>query len=145
MSVEVPVTVIAPSKGWVSLRLGALWRYRELLYFLIWRDIKVRYKQTALGAAWAIIQPLLHDGGLQHLLRQARADAIGRRAVSALRFAALVPWTFFANGLTQSSNSLVGNQTCCARSTSRGSSIPIAAVLVGAGRFRASRSSSCSA
>src|SRR6185503_9968867 len=53
-----PVVNIEPSKAWVSLRLGELWEYRELLYFLIWRDIKVRYKQTVLGAAWAIIQPL---------------------------------------------------------------------------------------
>jgi lipopolysaccharide transport system permease protein len=59
VSLEVPVTVIEPSRGWVSLRLRALWRARELLYFLIWRDVKVRYKQTLLGAAWAILQPLL--------------------------------------------------------------------------------------
>src|SRR3712207_9130469 len=52
-----PVVLIEPSRGWVSLQLDELWRYRELLYFLTWRDIKVRYKQTALGAAWAIIQP----------------------------------------------------------------------------------------
>jgi lipopolysaccharide transport system permease protein len=56
---EMPVTVIEPSKGWVALRLDALWRFRELLYFLVWRDVKVRYKQTVLGAAWAILQPLL--------------------------------------------------------------------------------------
>jgi hypothetical protein len=54
---EVPVTIIKPSRGWISLKLGEVWEYRELLYFLTWRDIKVRYKQTVLGAAWAIIQP----------------------------------------------------------------------------------------
>src|SRR5450759_2109271 len=54
---DVTVTIIQPSKGWVSLKLKELWEYRELLYFLTWRDIKVRYKQTALGALWAIIQP----------------------------------------------------------------------------------------
>lgn len=54
---EVPITVIRPSRGWISLNLRDLWEYRELLYFLTWRDIKVRYKQTVLGAAWAIIQP----------------------------------------------------------------------------------------
>ena len=54
-----PVLRIKPSQGWVSLKLKELWDYRELLYFLIWRDIKVRYKQTALGAAWAIIQPVM--------------------------------------------------------------------------------------
>src|SRR5205807_1393951 len=52
-------TLIEPSRGWISLELGALWRYRELLYFLVWRDIKVRYKQTLLGASWAILQPVM--------------------------------------------------------------------------------------
>ncbi len=56
---DIPVIRIEPSKGWVSLKLNELWEYRELLYFLTWRDIKVRYKQTALGAAWAIIQPFM--------------------------------------------------------------------------------------
>ena len=54
---ELPIIHIQPSKGWVSLKLRDLWEYRELLYFLVWRDVKVRYKQTLLGAAWAIIQP----------------------------------------------------------------------------------------
>ncbi len=56
---DIPIIRIEPSKGWVSLKLNELWEYRELLYFLTWRDIKVRYKQTALGAAWAIIQPFM--------------------------------------------------------------------------------------
>ena len=100
---------IAPSKGWVSLKLRELWEYRELLYFLVWRDIKVRYKQTALGASWAIIQPFftmvvfsLFFGHLGKI----PSDGIPYPLFS---FAALVPWTFFANGLGQSSNSLVGN------------------------------------
>lgn len=59
---DLPVTIIKPSQGWVSLKLDELWDYRELLYFLTWRDIKVRYKQTVLGAAWAIIQPFLPKG-----------------------------------------------------------------------------------
>ena len=57
--VDLPITHIQPSEGWVSLKLQELWEYRELLYFLTWRDIKVRYKQTVLGAAWAIIQPFM--------------------------------------------------------------------------------------
>jgi len=100
---------IAPSAGWVPLKLSELWEYRELLYFLIWRDIKVRYKQTALGATWAIIQPvftmLVFSLFFGHLARMP-SDGIPYPIFS---FAALVPWTFFANGLTQSSNSLVGN------------------------------------
>lgn len=55
---SIPITVIEPSRGWVALKLSELWDYRELLYFLTWREVKVRYKQTVLGGAWAIIQPL---------------------------------------------------------------------------------------
>src|SRR5262245_29802184 len=105
---DLSVTLIRPSRGWVPLRLSELWEYRELLYFLVWRDIKVRYKQTALGAAWAIIQPFftmlvftLFFGRLANI----QSDGIPYALFS---FAALVPWTFFANGLSQSSNSLVG-------------------------------------
>ena len=83
--VGAPVIRISPSRGWVSLRLRDLWEYRELLYFLVWRDVKVRYKQTVLGAAWAIIQPVSHDGGLRGLLRPAGEDAVGRCAVPPLR------------------------------------------------------------
>jgi len=104
-----PVLRIEPSHGWVSLRLHELWEFRELLYFLTWRDIKVRYKQTVLGAAWAIIQPFftmvvfsLFFGRLAKM----PSDGI---PYPIFAFAALVPWTFFANGLTQSSNSLVGS------------------------------------
>ena len=99
---------IEPSRGWVSLKLKELWEYRELLYFLTWRDVKVKYKQTVIGAAWAIIQPFftmvvfsLFFGKLAKI----PSDGIPYPIFS---FAALVPWTFFANGLSQSSNSLVG-------------------------------------
>jgi lipopolysaccharide transport system permease protein len=104
----IPVLRIEPSRGWVSLKLKELWDYHELLYFLTWRDIKVRYKQTVLGAAWAIIQPFftmivfsLFFGKLAKI----PSDGIPYPIFS---YAALVPWTFFANGLSQSSNSLVG-------------------------------------
>jgi len=99
---------IAPSKGWVPLRLDEFWQYRELLYFLVWRDIKVRYKQTALGAAWAIVQPFMtmvvFSLFFGHLAKMP-SDNVPYPIFS---FAALVPWTFFASGLNQSSNSLVG-------------------------------------
>jgi lipopolysaccharide transport system permease protein len=103
------ITIIRPSKGWVSLKLQELWEYRELLYFLVWRDVKVRYKQTVLGAAWAIIQPFftmvvfsLFFGKLAKM----PSDGIPYPLFS---FAALVPWAFFANGLSQASNSVVGS------------------------------------
>jgi lipopolysaccharide transport system permease protein len=122
---------IAPSKGWVSLRLHELWEYRELLYFLVWRDIKVRYKQTALGASWAIIQPFftmvvfsLFFGHLGKI----PSDGIPYPLFS---FAALVPWTFFANGLGQSSNSLVGNANLITKIYFPRLIVPLASVFSG--------------
>ncbi len=100
---------IRPSKGWVSLKLKDLWEYRELLYFLTWKDIKVRYKQTVLGIAWAIIQPFMTMVVFSVFfgrLAKMPSDGIPYPIFS---YAALVPWTFFANGLTQSSNSLVAS------------------------------------
>jgi len=128
---ELPVTVIRPSSGWVPLKLRELWRYRELLYFLVWRDVKVRYKQTALGAAWAIIQPFftmlvfsLFFGRLANI----PSDNIPYPLFS---FAALVPWTFFANGLGQASDSLVGNANLIKKVYFPRLVVPFAAVLSG--------------
>jgi lipopolysaccharide transport system permease protein len=126
------VTVrIEPSKGWVSLKLRELWEYRELLYFLIWRDIKVRYKQTILGGAWAIIQPFftmvvfsLFFGKLAKI----PSDGI---PYPIFCFAALVPWGFFANGMSQASNSLVGESNLIKKVYFPRLSIPIASVLGG--------------
>ena len=128
---DIPVILIKPSRGWVSLKLRELWEYRELLYFLTWRDIKVRYKQTVLGAAWAIIQPFfimvvfsLFFGRLAKM----PSDGI---PYPIFAYAALVPWTFFANGLTQSSNSLVGSANLIKKVYFPRLTMPIAAVLSG--------------
>ena len=102
-----PVTILRPSKGWAPLRLRELWEYRELLYFLTWRDIKVRYKQTVLGAAWAIIQPfftMVIFSLFFGRLAKVPSDGLPYPIFS---YTALVPWTFFANALTQASNSLI--------------------------------------
>lgn len=122
---------IEPSKGWVSLKLRELWEYRELLYFLTWRDIKVRYKQTVLGAAWAIIQPFmtmivfsLFFGGLARI----PSDGVPYPVFS---YAALVPWTFFANGLSMSSNSLVGSANLIKKVYFPRLVIPISTVFAG--------------
>jgi lipopolysaccharide transport system permease protein len=123
--------LIEPSRGWVSLKLGELWEYRELLYFLTWRDIKVRYKQTALGAAWAIIQPfftMLIFSLFFGRLAKVPSDGI---PYSLFSFAALVPWTFFANGLSQSSNSLVGSSNLITKVYFPRLVIPISAVISG--------------
>jgi lipopolysaccharide transport system permease protein len=100
---------IAPSRGWVPLKLRDLWEYRELLYFMIWRDIKVRYKQTALGASWAIIQPFFTMVVFSLFFGHLGKIPSDGLPYPVFAFAALVPWTFFANGLSQSSNSLVGS------------------------------------
>ncbi|MGD9270373.1 MAG: ABC transporter permease, partial [Syntrophobacterales bacterium] len=98
------VIVVKPSKGWISLKLKELWEYRELLYFMAWRDIKVRYKQTVLGAAWAIIQPFFTMVVFSIFFgKLARVPSDGL-PYPIFAFAALVPWTFFANGLNQASN-----------------------------------------
>lgn len=103
------VIVVKPSKGWISLKLKEFWEYRELLYFLTWRDIKVRYKQTVLGAAWAIIQPFFTMVVFSLFFGKLAKVPSDGLPYPIFAYAALVPWTFFANGLTQSSNSLVGN------------------------------------
>lgn len=104
-----PVTVIEPGKGWAPLHLGELWEYREVLYYLVWRDIKVRYRQTVIGALWAIIQPLMTMVVFSVFLgRFAKVPSDGA-PYPLFAFAALVPWSFFASGLTQSANSLVAS------------------------------------
>src|SRR5437879_8006936 len=101
------VLIIRPSSGWLKLNLGELWSYRELLYFLVWRDIKVRYKQTVLGAAWAVLQPLLTMVVFTIFFgRLAKLDSEGV-PYPVFSFAALVPWTFFATGVSQGANSLI--------------------------------------
>ena len=103
----IPIIDIRPSRGWIPVNLGDLWIYRELLYFLTWREIKVRYKQTVLGFAWAIIQPFmmmivftLFFGNLAKIPSEGIPYPL-------FNYAALLPWTMFAEGITRSSNSLV--------------------------------------
>lgn len=125
------VITIRPSKGWVSLKLKDLWEYRELLYFLTWRDVKVRYKQTVLGAAWAVIQPFMTMVVFSIFFgKLARIPSDGI-PYPIFAFAALVPWTFFANGLSQSSNSLVGNANLITKVYFPRLVIPISAVVSG--------------
>src|SRR5512136_845393 len=94
------------SRRSLGLELGDLWRYRELFYFLAWRDIKVRYKQTALGAAWAVLQPLLTMGLFSLLFGVFLNLPSGGVPYPLFTFAALLPWQLFAYALTQSSESL---------------------------------------
>jgi lipopolysaccharide transport system permease protein len=124
-----PHTDIEPRQGWVALHLRELWEYRELLFFLTWRDVKVRYKQTVLGASWAVIQPfftMVVFSVFFGRLAKMPSDGIPYPIFS---YAALVPWMFFANGLTQSANSLVGSANLIKKVYFPRLAIPIATVL----------------
>lgn len=127
----VPITVIEPSRGWVAVRLDELWAHRELLYFFVWRDVKVRYKQTALGAAWAVLQPLLTM--LIFTIFFGRMAGIGSEGVPypIFSYAGLLPWTFFSQGLGQASNSLVGSASLLKKVYFPRLIVPVAAVLGG--------------
>ena len=105
-----PTTRIQPPSGLFNLRLGELWSYRELLYFLVWRDVKVRYKQTAIGVLWVILQPLLTM--LVATLFFGRLAKLPSQGLpySVFCFAAVVPWTYFAGALTAATNVVVDNQ-----------------------------------
>jgi lipopolysaccharide transport system permease protein len=126
-----PQTVIIEPRRRLELRLREVWEYRDLLYFLIWRDIKVRYRQTALGALWAILQPLLAT--IVFTLFFGRLAKIPSDGVPYLVFAyvALVPWQLFAYSLTESSNSLVSNQNLIRQVYFPRLVIPLSAVAVG--------------
>lgn len=128
---DVPVLVIEPTRGWVGLKLRELWEYRELVYFLIWRDVKVRYKQTVLGALWAIIQPLfsmLVFTVVFGKLAKMPSDGIPYPLFS---YAALLPWNYFAQGLSSSSDSLVGSANLIRKVYFPRLAIPVAAVCGG--------------
>jgi lipopolysaccharide transport system permease protein len=122
---------IEPSRGWASLKLRELWEYHELLYFLVWRDIKIRYKQTVLGAAWAVIQPfftmVVFSLFFGHLAKMP-SDGV---PYPIFNYTALVPWMFFANGLTYASNRLVSNVNLIKKVYFPRLLIPLAAVLSG--------------
>jgi len=128
---ETVLITIEPTRSWVSLRLGDLWQYRELLYFLTWRDVKVRYKQTLLGAAWAILQPLLTM--LIFTLLFGWLAGIKSEGVPYPIFAygGLLIWTFFANSVTNSGNSMVGSANLITKIYFPRMIIPAAAVGAG--------------
>lgn len=128
---SVPTLVIRPQRGWSPLGLSELWAYRELLYFLIWRDIKVRYKQTVLGAAWAIIQPFFMM--LVFSLFFGRLAGVPSDGIPypIFTFCALLPWQLFAQALAESSNSLVANERLITKVYFPRLVVPIAAVLGG--------------
>jgi len=128
-----PTTIhtILPSSAWTPLRLGELWQYRELLYFLVWREIKIRYQQTVLGVAWAIIQPLFTMMVFSVFFgRLARVPSDGL-PYPVFAFCALLPWQLFAFSLTESTNSVVANQRLITKVYFPRLVMPLAALGVG--------------
>ncbi len=130
-----PIIHIKPSRGWVSLGLRELWQQRELVLFLIWRDIRVRYKQTFLGATWAIIQPVSAMVVFSVIFGRVAKIPSDGVPYPIFSFAALLPWNFFAMGLSNSSESLVSNANLIKKVYFPRLAIPIASVLSGAVDF----------
>ena len=123
---------IEPRQSWQSLNVAELWRYRELLYFFVWRDIKVRYKQTVLGGLWAIIQPVAATvvftvlfGRLGGLSKQVNGS------YALFVYVGLALWTFFSNSVTQAAGSLIGSSHLVAKVYFPRLLIPIASILTG--------------
>jgi len=133
--IQFPEIVVAPPQPRQGLDLPQVWEYRELLYFLAWRDVKVRYKQTVLGAGWAIIQPLLTMVVFSIFLGRLVGVPSEGVPYPLFAYAALVPWTFFANGVTQSTNSLVSNANLLKKVYFPRVVIPLAAIISSAVDF----------
>ncbi|HAV77882.1 MAG TPA: phosphate ABC transporter permease [Anaerolineae bacterium] len=128
-----PTTIyIKPSKGLAALNLRDLWIYRELIYFMIWRDVKVRYKQTMLGAAWAIIQPVLTMIVFTFLFgRIAKLPTDGNIPYPIFSYTALLPWGLFVAALNQASRSLTSNQNMVTKIYFPRLVLPLASILSG--------------
>jgi len=128
---EIPEVVIEPTRGLAALQLGALWEYRELLYFLVWRDVKVRYKQTALGVAWIVLQPVVSMVVFSFLFGGLLKVPSGDVPYPIFSYAALLPWNYFASSLNRSSTSLVGSAHLITKVYFPRLVIPLSGVLSG--------------
>jgi lipopolysaccharide transport system permease protein len=127
----VPVTIIRPSRGWKGIDLKELWRYRELLFFLIWRDIKVRYKQSLLGIGWALIQPLLTMIIFTLFFGQWAGIPTDNVPQPIFYFAGILPWQFFQSGVSKSGASLVANSNLITKIYFPRIAIPISPIVAG--------------
>jgi len=125
------VTVLRARRGWAALDLRELWEYRELLFFLVWRDVKIRYKQTAVGAAWVIVQPLLQAAIFTIVFGKFGHLPTNGIPYSVLTFTALVPWLLFVNALSSSTRSFVDNQPLVTKVYIPRIFLPITPVLSG--------------
>jgi len=125
------VTIIRPSKGWVPLELRELWEYRDLFYLFVWRDLKIRYKQTMVGASWAIFQPFITMVVLSIFFGKLIRVPSEGIPYPIFAYTALVPWMYFVNALTQSSNSLLVNNMLITKIYFPRLIIPISTVITG--------------
>jgi lipopolysaccharide transport system permease protein len=130
-ALDLPIQIIAPARGWVPIRLRELWEYRELLYFLIWREVKIRYKQAALGIGWAVLQPFLTMVIFSIVFGRFAGLPSDGLPYPVFAFCALLPWQLFTFALTESSNSVVANQRLITKVYFPRVIMPIAAVGVG--------------
>jgi lipopolysaccharide transport system permease protein len=121
-------TVIEPPRGWQLVNVRELWQFRELVYFLTWRDVKVRYKQTLLGAAWAILQPLLMMVVFTIFFGRMAGVPSGDLPYPLFAYAGLLPWTFFATAITAAGNSIIGSERLITKIYFPRLAIPFAAV-----------------
>jgi lipopolysaccharide transport system permease protein len=126
-----PGVIIAPRHGWAPLDLRELLEHRELLYFLIWRNIKIRYKQTALGGAWAVLQPILIMAVFALIFGRYAGLPSDGSPYALFCLTALVPWLYFSNTLSQGSNSLIENERLITKVYFPRLLIPMSAVLAG--------------
>ncbi len=124
-----PIVTIRPLRGWSAIDFGELWKYRELLFYLTWREIKIRYKQTALGFAWAILQPFLMMVVFTLFFGNLAKVPSEGLPYPLFNYAALLPWTLFAEGITRSSNSLVQNTSLVQKIYFPRLALPIAGIL----------------
>ena len=130
-----PTVVIQPTRGLSALHLRAVWQYRELLYFLVWRDLKVRYKQTALGVTWIVLQPIVSMVVFSLLFGRLLNVPSNGVPYPIFSFAALLPWQYFAGSLTRTSTSLVGSSHLITKVYFPRLVIPISGVLSGLADF----------
>ncbi len=133
--VEPPTVYLQPARGWIALNLADLWAYRELIYFLTWRDIKVRYKQAALGVGWAIIQPLvtmvIFSVIFGEFAKMPPDPGIPQNWYPIFTFAGILPWQLFQGALQRASISLVGNSNLLTKVYFPRLIIPLSAVAAG--------------
>lgn len=130
-SSKLPVVTFPSPRGWRWAQVQELWRFRELLYFLVWRDVKVRYKQMALGLAWVVIQPLATVLVFTVIFGKFANVPSGTVPYAVFALAGLVPWTFFASGLTRGTVSLVGNANLITKVYFPRAIVPLSAILAG--------------